>query len=362
MDTPSDLPLSGVRVLDLTRLLPGPMASTQLADMGAEVTKIEDTGIGDYARIMGGVRNKTSLFFLAVNRGKQFLRLDLKAEMDRQRFLEMVREADVVMESFRPSVMDKLDLGWTTLRAVKPSLVMCSISGYGQTGPYAGAAGHDINYLGYAGVLDQNTGADGVPVLGNLQIADLLGGAQAAVQGILAALIAARGSGKGRFVDISMTDNAFANNVMPLVAVNLNGQATPPQSDLLNGGVPCYNAYRTADHRFMAVGALELKFWQVLCKALERPDLAEKHWSLGQTVGGADAKRVQAELQTIFSTRTLAQWQSVFDTLDCCVTPVLRMEESLHHPLFLSREMIEQVNDPVEGSFYRAKSGIKFRE
>src|SRR5471032_906534 len=344
----ADLPLAGIRVLDLTRLLPGPVATMHLADMGEQVIKVEDPGAGDYARAMGPVRNEVSQFFIAVNRGKQFIRLDLKDAAQREQLLAMVDDADVLVESFRPGVMEKLGLGWPVLKQRNPKLVMCAISGYGQDGPYAQLAGHDINYIGYAGMLEQSAGADGAPVLSNLQVGDLLGGAQSALQGILAALVAVKMGGAGRFVDVSMTDAVLAHNVMPLVAVN-NGRAAQPGRDLLTGGVPCYNVYRTSDARHMAVGALELKFWQACCDVLQRPDLAQRHWQLGQQVGGADAMATRQELADIFAQRTLAQWTQAFAASDCCVSPVLRTEEALQHPHFQARAMVGQRQHETEG-------------
>jgi crotonobetainyl-CoA:carnitine CoA-transferase CaiB-like acyl-CoA transferase len=355
-----DKPLHGIRVLDLTRLLPGPVATTHLADMGAEVIKIEDPGIGDYARTMGHVRKDVSQFFIAVNRGKKSLRLDLKNHAAREEFLRMVEEADVVVESFRPGVMDKLGVGWNVLKQRNPRLVMCAISGYGKDGPFAQLAGHDINYVGMAGMLDQNAGPDGVPALPNLQIGDLLGGAQAAVQGILAALIGAKTTGLGRFVDVSMTDTVFAHNIMPLVAVNNFGRTVPPGRDLLTGGVPCYNVYRTSDNRFMAVGSLELKFWEMCCDVLERPDLKTRHWSLGQEIGGEDAMAVKAELDAIFARQTLDVWTERFSKVDCCVTPILRMEEAIAHPLFQARRMVERKEHPTEGPYWATGPAVKF--
>ncbi|MFA9219397.1 MAG: CaiB/BaiF CoA transferase family protein [Sphingomonadaceae bacterium] len=355
----AELPLAGIRVLDLTRLLPGPVATMHLADMGAEVLKIEDPGPGDYARVMGPVRHEVSQFFVAVNRGKQFLRLDLKDAAEREQLLQLVAGADVLVESFRPGVMDKLGLGWSTLRSINPKLVMCAISGYGQDGPFAQLAGHDINYSGYAGMLDQNAGADGVPALCNLQVADLLGGAQSALQGILAALVAVKMGGPGRFVDVSMTDAVLAHNIMPLVAVN-NGAPAAPGRDLLTGGVPCYNVYRTSDCRYMAVGALELKFWQACCEVLQRPDLKSRHWQLGQQVGGADALALKAELDAIFAQRTLAEWSAIFAASDCCVTPILRTDEALQHPLFVARAMAGQRQHATEGSYWAVAQPVKF--
>ena len=358
-------PLAGIRVLDLTRLLPGPVATMQLADLGADVLKIEDPGPGDYARAMGPVRNEVSQFFVAVNRGKRFLRLDLKDAAQRERLLALVDDADVLVESFRPGVMAKLGLGWDVLKQRKPSLVMCAISGYGQHGPFAQLAGHDINYIGYTGMLAENCGPDGVPVLPNLQIGDLLGGAQSALQGILAALLAVKMGAPGRLVDISMTDAVLAHNIMPLVAVNNskgngNGAPAAPARDLLTGGVPCYNVYRTADGRFRAVGALELKFWQLCCDVLGRPDLKTRHWQLGQSVGGADALAVKAELDAIFAQRTLAEWSASFGASDCCVTPILSSAEALRHPLFQARAMVSEQQHASEGSYLAVAHPIKF--
>ncbi|MGE5622615.1 MAG: CaiB/BaiF CoA transferase family protein [Bacillota bacterium] len=362
MNQANDKPLQGIRVLDLTRLLPGPMATLHLADMGAEVIKIEDPGAGDYARTMGPVRHEVSQFFVAVNRGKRFMRLDLKNTAQREQFLTMVESADVVVESFRPGVMDKLGVGWEALKRRNPKLVMCAISGYGQDGPLAQMAGHDINYAGLAGMLEQNVGPDGIPALPNLQVGDLLGGAQAAVQGILAALIGAGASGRGRFVDVSMTDAVFAHNVMPLVAVNNFGRPAPPGRDLLTGGVPCYNVYRTSDNRFMAVGALELKFWELCCDVLQRPDLKTRHWSLGQEVGGADAMAVKAELDAIFARESLATWTERFSGVDCCVTPILRMDEAIAHPLFRARAMAVPQTHATEGPYWATGPAVKFKD
>jgi alpha-methylacyl-CoA racemase len=309
---------------------------------------------------MGHVRHSVSQFFVAVNRGKQFLRLDLKNATDRAQFLQMVESADVVIESFRPGVMEKLGVSWDVLKQRNPKLVMCAISGYGQDGPFAHLAGHDINYIGYAGMLEQNSGPDGVPALPNLQIGDLLGGAQTAVQGILAALLSVKMGGNGRFVDVSMTDAVLANNIMPVVSVNNFGRTAPPGRDLLTGGVPCYNLYRTQDDRFMAVGALELKFWESCCDVLDRPDLKAKHWMRGQQLGGAEAMAVKAELDAIFISQTLAYWTLRFAAADCCVTPILQADEALIHPLFIARNMAKRGHHETEGEYWQVASGIQF--
>ncbi len=362
MNNNPQAPLSGITVLDLTRLLPGPVATMHLADMGATVIKIEDKGVGDYARTMSHVRHELSQLFIAVNRGKQVLNLDLKHPEDHARFLHLVDTADVVIESFRPGVMDRLGLGWEVLKARNPKLVMCAISGYGQTGPMALAAGHDINYVGYAGMLAQNTDDEGRPVLPDLQIGDLLGGSQSAVQGILAALLAVKMGGPGRFVDISMTDAVFAHNIMPLLAFNYYGKTAAPARDFLTGGVPCYNVYRTKDHRYMAVGALELKFWEACCDVIGRQDLKTRHWSLGQDIGGDDAMQVKSELEAIFATRTQQEWNQAFETADCCVTPVLSTEEAIHHPQFIARRLSSTAMHPTEGDYVKTRPSVLFNK
>ena len=331
-------PLEGVRILDLTRLLPGPLATQHLGDYGAEVIKVEDTGAGDYARSMGAMSGDTSYFYQIVNRNKRSLRLDLKQAEGKALFLRLVEGADVVVEGFRPGVMDRLGLGYDVLAARNARLVLCSITGYGQTGPYAERAGHDINYIGYAGVLDQIGAAGGPPVLPNLQIGDLLGGTMAAVMGIMVALFDAQRSGRGRHVDVSMTDAAFAHAIFPLAEVLATGRACPRGEDLVSGGVPCYGVYETADGRHMAVGALEEKFWHLLCDTLGRPDLKPGHLARGEA--GA---QVRAELGAIFRRRSQQAWIEVFDRVDCCVTPILRLEESLQDAQLRARNMVVDV-------------------
>lgn len=360
--TPSDTarPLAGVTVLDLTRLLPGPVATMHLADMGATVIKVEDRGAGDYARTMSHVKHELSQLFIAVNRGKQLIRLDLKDATDRDHFLDLVGQADVVIESFRPGVMDRLGLSWETLKARNPNMVMCSISGYGQQGPLSQMAGHDLNFIGYSGLLAQNADENGRPVIPNLQIGDLLGGALTAVQGVLAALLAVKMGGPGRWVDVSMTDAVFAHHLMPLLALNCDGHTVTPGRDFLTGGLPCYQVYRCADGRYMAVGALELKFWEMCCDLLQRPDLKTRHWTLGQTVGGDDAMAVKAELDQIFATRTQAEWTSLFEPADCCVTPVLTTEEAVQHRHFTVRQSAIASHHPTEGDYLQTAPSVRF--
>ena len=331
-------PLEGVRVLDLTRLLPGPLATQHLADYGADVIKVEDTGIGDYARTMGAMGGDASWFYQVVNRNKRSLRLDLKQAEGRELFLRLVDTADVVVEGFRPGVMARLGLGYETLAGRNPRVVLCSITGYGQTGPYALRAGHDINYLGYAGVLDQIGTAGGPPALSNLQVGDLLGGTMGAVMGIMVALFDAQRSGQGRHVDVSMTDVSLAHAIFPLTEVLAHGRVPPRGEALLSGGAPCYGVYETADGRHMAVGALEEKFWHLLCDTLGRADLKPGHLAAGE-----EGARVRQALAAIFRSRSQREWVEIFDAVDCCVTPILRLEESLEDAQLTARKMVVEV-------------------
>ncbi|SAK64405.1 L-carnitine dehydratase/bile acid-inducible protein F [Caballeronia fortuita] len=337
MTTPS---LTGLRVLDLTRLLPGPIATLRLAELGADVLKVEPPGEGDYARTMlrsdaDRQSDAPSAFYRIVNRGKRQLTLDLKTDEGRATLIELARDADVLVESFRPSVMARLGVGYDVLREANPKLVYCAITGFGSDGPFANKAGHDLNYVAYAGVLDQLAARDGTPVAPNFQLADLLGGALSAVMEILAAAWHVARGGEGRCLNVSMTHAIHAHNVMAQVALaNADETATRAGAGLLNGGAPCYDVYRTRDDRFIAVGALELKFWQTLCEALGRPDWATRHWSLGQAIGGADAAELSAQVAALFRERTRDEWMALLEPLDCCVAPVLTPAEAAVHPLF----------------------------
>ena len=338
----TDLPLAGLRILDLTRLLPGPLATRHLLELGAEVLKIEgpaDQGQEDGARTMWQTRAEASAgtpgpFFRELNDGKQLRTIDLRSAAGRAELVELARGADALIEGFRPGVMDRLGLGHAALAEVNPRLVYAAITGYGQHGPWSQRAGHDINYMAMAGVLEQIAGPDGGPGLPNFQVADLLGGTQAAVAGVLAALLGAQRSGRGRFVDVSMTHEVWRHAVVLRTTLAATGGVPAPGRDLLSGGVPCYGVYRTADGRHLAFGALELKFWQRACDVVGRPQWRERHHALGLAVGGSEAMALRDELAAILASRPLAHWVPLFDAADCCVTPVLRADEARAHALF----------------------------
>nr|MBL8411047.1 CoA transferase [Dechloromonas sp.] len=324
------LPLAGVRILDLTRLLPGPVATLHLADLGAEVIKIEDPQIGDYARTLGTGQGEDSAYFRMINRNKQGLCLDLKKPEGVEIFLRLARDADVVVESFRPGVMDKLGVGYDRVAAVNPRIAYCAISGYGQDGPYRDLAGHDINYLGYAGVLDQIGTEGDKPAIPNFQIADLLGGALTAAMGILAAVLEARTTGRGRFIDVSMTDSVLAHTYFAMLRLNDAGQSSPRGTDLLSGGLPCYATYRCADGKYMAVGALESKFWKTCCQVLGKPEWVKRQWDAA----------LRDEMAGLFADRNRDAWAAQFEAMDCCVTPVLSPEEALNNEQIAARGMV----------------------
>jgi len=351
-------PLAGLRVLDLTRLLPGPVATLHLADLGADVIKIEDTGVGDYARTLsaGAAPGEDSYFFRIVNRNKRGLCLDLKRPQGVEAFLRLARNADVIVEGFRPGVVDRLGVGYESAKAVNPRIVYCAITGYGQDGPWRERAGHDINYVATAGVLDQIGTAGGPPALPNFQIGDLLGGAMTAVAGILAAVIAAKASGEGRYVDVSMTDAVFAHAYSPLLATLAHGRPRPRGEDHLSGALPGYGIYRTQDGRYLAVGALEPKFWERFCDALDRPDLKPHGF-----IGGDKASWVRGELEAVIAAQPLSCWERKFDGVDCGVTPVATIDEALLHPQLRARAMVVEHEGLTQfGSPFRL-SGFDFQ-
>ena len=344
--TISGLPLRGVRVLDLTRLVPGPVCTQHLADLGADVVKIEDTGAGDYA---------PPALRAIVNRNKRGLQLDLKQPEGADAFLQLARGADVLVEGFRPGAMERLGLGYDAVAAVNPRIVYCSLTGYGQTGPYRDRPGHDLNYCGHAGVADQ-IGVDADTLaLSNLPIADLMGGALTAAMGILAALFDAARTGRGRHLDIAMADGALAHAVMPLATLAAQGSTRRAGGDTLTGGLACYALYRTADDRFLAVGALERKFWDGLCDVIERIDLKPLH----RSGDAATEARVRDELAAIFGARSLAHWETRFARADCCVSPVHTLEEALADPHFRARGMVIDSVHPSVGALTQVASPMK---
>jgi crotonobetainyl-CoA:carnitine CoA-transferase CaiB-like acyl-CoA transferase len=337
-------PLEGLRVLDLSRLLPGGFCSLLLADYGADVLKVEDTGAGDYVRwsppaYPGAEHSAGGALFLALNRGKRSVRVNLKTAEGREVLERLAAEHDVLLESFRPGVLDRLGVGYERLREVNPRLVYCAITGYGQDGPYRDRSGHDMNYLGLVGLLGlTGTGPDEPPVQDAAQIADLGGGALMAAFGILAALRERERSGEGQFVDVSMAHGALSWLAMTAAQVLADGVVPPRGRGALSGGLVCYRPYRCADG-WVTLGALEPKFWAAWCRGVGREDLLE---SAFEPPGSA----AHAAVGEVFATRTRAEWQAFAAEVDCCLEPVLDLDEALGSDLVRERDMVVELDQP----------------
>lgn len=327
-------PLKGIRILDLSRLLPGPLCAQHLAYLGAEVIKIEDTDQGDYAR--PALRN-------LVNRGKKAIRINLKHEQGKEVFKTLVKNADVVLEGFRPGTLGKLGVGYETLHQLNPRLVFCSITGYGQTGPRSHNAGHDLNYIALTGILDQTGTPDSTPVLPGFLIGDILGGTLSAAMGILAALVEAQTTGIGRMVDVSMADAILSHSVLALADINDHGRTAKRGEGPHTGATPQYNIYETADSQFIVVAAQEKKFWDTFCITIGRADLMPAHGK-----SGSEGMATKNEIASIIRRQSLAQWCEKFKGTDCCFSPVLSLDKALTDEQVIYRKAIQKV-----GSEYR---------
>ena len=316
------LPLDGVRVLDLTRLLPGPYATLVLADLGADVVKVEDPRGGDHLRSVPPLVGASSAAFHALNRNKRSLALDVKAEGGAAVLLRLARHFDVVVESFRPGVLDRLGAGHARLRSENPRAIVCAITGYGQTGPYRDRAGHDINYCAISGTLALN-GPEEAPLPFGIQPADVAGGAWVAVAGILAALHRRSVTGEGGVVDVSMTEGVLGMLTMHLAMAAARGTPLRRGRELLGGASAWYRTYRTSDGRFVALGALEPHFFGRFCAAVGRPDLASRQFEDG-------GRGPVEELEALFARRTRDEWAELGSAHDVCLSPVLEADEPRH--------------------------------
>jgi crotonobetainyl-CoA:carnitine CoA-transferase CaiB-like acyl-CoA transferase len=336
--------LSGVRVLDLSLQLPGPFCTMMMADYGAEVVKIdepsprarnpfaaEDPGTGPLDRYL--------------NRGKKSVTLNLKSAEGQEIFRKMAATADVVVEGFRPGVVKRLGVDYETLSAANPGLVYCSISGYGQTGPMRDVAGHDVNYLSYAGVLGLSGRPEDPPTLLPVQVGDVYGGSMMALSGILMVLLSRQRTGKGAWIDISMTDGSVASLAIP--ASNLLGGGIPQERGALPlaGMLPCYDAYRCADGGYVSLGGLEPWFWKKLVTRLGREDFDELQYAAGESAEG-----VRRDLQAIFLGKTRDEWIRLFEGEDVCISPVLSLDEAMSHPNTVARRMVVDVGSPLGGT------------
>ena len=350
-------PLAGMKILDLSRLLPGPYCSLILGDLGADILKIEDPKDGDYMRWWGPRVRQQGGAFLMVNRNKRSVKLNLKTDRGKDIFLRLVSQHDVVLEGFRPGVMDRLGLGYSTLKKKNPGLIYCAITGYGYTGPYRDRAGHDLNYLSLSGVLGTIGPKGGPPVIPGVQISDIGGGAMLAALGILAAYISRQETGKGQFIDISMLDGSFAWLPVPASETLADGEDPRPGDSSLTGRYACYNIYETKDGRHMGLGALESQFWETFCRLVNREDLVGYQFAEGE-------KQVDliAEVSEIFSERTRQEWVELLKDADCCCEPVNSVSEAFLDPQLQARDMILQTDHPSGGQLKQIGIPVKFSE
>ena len=311
-----------------------------LRDLGASVTKIENPDGGDELRAMPPFHDGTSAFFSAINRGKRSVALNLKHDKGRDIFLKLTREADIIVEGFRPGVTARLGVDYDSVCGVKPDIIYCSISGYGQDGPYRDRAGHDINYLGYAGVGSLTGSADGTPTIPGVQIADIGCGAFTAVTGILAALHRRDSTGEGAYIDVSMFDGAVAWMPFQLANYFVTDEVPDAGDWMLSGRFPCYNLYRTKDQRYLAVGALEPRFWANLCDALGQAELLEKQFAVG-----GEGEAAKNALAKVFAAKTRDEWVALLADKDVCVGPVNALDEAVRDPQVVHRNIIDRSAD-----------------
>ncbi|MGD8264794.1 MAG: CaiB/BaiF CoA-transferase family protein [Desulfobacterales bacterium] len=320
--------LSGITVIDLSRLLPGPYCSMILADHGARVIAIEDR------RFLAD-----GLFFNIVNRNKEHMSLNLKTDEGKEIFFRLVQTADVLLEGFRPGVVNRLGVDYDSVRKVNSQIIYCSITGYGQNGPYRDRVGHDVNYLSNAGVLNLIGEPDRPPSIPGVQIADIAGGGMNAAIGILLALFAREKTGKGQYIDISMTDGMVAFLPAVMFFQQLTGQEPRRANDMLSHRYACYNTYETADGEYISIGAVENRFWKKLCEVLEVPQYAELQYD--------DQHRLKIidYMRETFKKKNLDDWEAKLGDLDICWGRVQSLKEMLTDPLFLEREMVLDIKD-----------------
>jgi len=349
--------LEGIRVLDLSRLLPGPYCSLILADMGAEVIKVEEPGFGDYIRWIPPMIRGRSYRYLILNRNKKSITLDLKSSEGKEVFLKLVSKSDVVLESFRPGVAKRLKISYDELRAVNPRIIYCAISGYGQDGPYRDLPGHDVDYIGYGGALGITGKKGELPVIPGVQIADIGGGGMLAAISILTAIVARTKTGIGQFVDVSMLDGVVS--WLTIHAAEYFGEGKAPERGkmILSGGLAAYNVYETKDRKFLTLGILEEWFWKNLCKALGRDDLSRVNF-----FDPNQQSRLFLILRKTFRTKPLGDWINILNAADVPCGPVNTIEDVFKDPQVLHRNMLMEIEHPIAGKVKQIGIPIKLSE
>ncbi|MCG8906276.1 CaiB/BaiF CoA-transferase family protein [Pseudomonas sp. DP-17] len=348
-------PLASLKILDFSTLLPGPFASLLLADMGAQVLRVESPTRMDLVRVLPPHVDGTSASHAYLNRNKRCIALDLKQAEAVEVVKQLVQEYDIVLEQFRPGVMDKLGVGYEALKAINPKLIYVSITGYGQTGPFRDRAGHDINYLALAGVASYTGRRESGPLPLGVQLADIGGGSLHGVMGLLAAVIHRQQTGEGQQVDVSMTDCAFSLHGMAGAGYLAAGVEPEMEGLALNGG-SFYDYYRTRDGRWFSVGSLEPQFMQQFCAAIGRPELAAR----GLSPKPEDQQALKREISIEFEKHDFSQWQKRFAALDACVEPMLSLAEAVEHPQLVERGAVTQVPNGKGGEQRQMACPIRF--
>ena len=343
--------LEGLRILDLGRLLPFEYCTMILGDMGANILKIEEPEHGDYMRELPPAYKTENVLFLLLNRNKRSMTLNLKEEKGKEILLNLVKDYDVLFESFRPGVMKKLGLDYDVIKQINPKIIYCAATGYGQYGVYSQKPGHDINYISIAGILGK-TGLK-EPVIPGVPVADMTIGVYAALS-ILAALIARTKTGEGQFIDVSMTDCMLSYNILN-IGYYLAGDKNEKME--IRGEAPYYNVYKTKDRKYISIGNIEFKFWEAFCKRIKREDLIELH-DLGKNK--EEKEKLKKELEKIFKEKNRDEWVEIFDGINACITPVNTIEDVFDERLFNERDMFCEINHPVEGKIKQVALPIKF--
>ena len=348
--------LNGLKILDFSTLLPGPMATMIFADLGADVIHVESSTRVDLMRIMPPYNEeRESYIHQHVNRSKQSLTLNLKTPEATEVIKKLIADYDIVLEGFRPGVMKRLGLDYETLKEINPKIIYCSITGYGQTGPFSNRPGHDNNYLSVAGVLDYSRHQNKKPVAMGVQIADMAGGTMHAAIGVLAAALHREKTGEGQYIDISMTDAVFSLNLLAGATYFGSGHVAKPEAEILNGGT-FYDYYKTKDGRYFSVGSLEPQFRKLLCEALDIPELIDSTFNDSPYT----QKRFKEAIHDAFLTKTFEQWLTIFnDDFHGCVEPVLTFDEACEHPQLKARNMVADI-PTKDGSQKQIASAFKF--
>ena len=347
--------LNGVKVLDLSRLLPGPYCTLMMADYGAEVIKIEEPGNGDYIRWRKPAIEGIGARHLTINRNKKSVELNLKTDEGKEIFKKLAAEADVILESFRPGVMDRLGLGYEEISKINEGIVYCSLTGYGQTGPYRDLPGHDVNYIGYSGILGLIGEKDGKPVIPGVQVADLGGGALMALSGICIALFHKERTGKGQYIDVSMMDGAVTWLYAAASDYFASGKTPQRGSNRLDGHFAFYNVYETKDHKYLSVGAAEAKFWKRICELVGKTEWIELHEGPEEV-----QEYLKKELTELFKQKDQKEWLDLLAMEDTCVGPVNDIEQIFTDPQIMEREMFKEMEHPIAGAIRQIGFPIKF--